>query len=1512
MSVCFSEVILMAYLVLSNGAVFEGSRIGANKTVSGEMVFSTELQYLKTLTNPDYSGKIVIQTFPLVGNHGVVKEESCGECSVGGYIVREICDTPSNFRSEGDLDTYLKDNGVCGISGVDTRELTRIIREEGTVSAIICDEIPKDFPQKPAATSSNTSEADKLNILQVKKSSRDLSIKKVLVIGSGPIVIGQAAEFDYAGAQACRVLRDEGINVVLVNSNPATIMTDKNLADEIYLEPLNAETIARIIEKERPDGLLAGLGGQTGLTIAMQLARDGTLDKYNVRLLGTDVDAIDKAEDRELFRDTMKQIGQPCVPSDVTDNVEGALAIAENIGYPVIVRPAFTLGGSGGGIAECKEELQIIAKNGLDMSPITQVLIEKCISGWKEIEFETMRDSAGNAIIVCSMENFDPVGIHTGDSIVAAPALTLSDEEFRMLRQASLDIISAIGIVGGCNCQFALNPNSFEYAVIEVNPRVSRSSALASKATGYPIAKITTKLALGYTLDEIKNDITGKTTALAEPAIDYVVVKFPKWPFDKFTESTRKLGTQMKATGEVMAIGQRFEEALMKAVRGAEISFDTLNAPPLDSRTVTERLSDQNDRRVFTVFEALKAGVSVDEIFDITKIDRWFINKIKKLADFEKKIENGLSEGDYLKAKKLGYTDAAISRISGETKLPAHSFSYKMVDTCAARFAAETPYFYSCSDKACDSRAFRRSGKPVVMVLGSGPIRIGQGIEFDYSSVHCVWTLREMGYDVVIVNNNPETVSTDYDTADRLYFEPLTPEDVMNIIRVENPIGVVVAFGGQTAIKLTQFLDNNGIKILGTSAESIDVAEDRSRFDALLENFGIKRPKGMGVNTVDEAVAAAESFGYPVLLRPSYVIGGQNMTISRSREQTVKYMNTILSGGIDNPVLVDKYMPGTELEVDVISDGEDVLIPGIMEHIERAGVHSGDSIAVYPPYNLTDKFLRKICDCSEKLALAMNTKGLVNIQYLIYDNELYVIEVNPRASRTVPYISKVTNVPMVDLASKVMLGEKLCDLGYGTGLYRTPPYYAVKVPVFSFEKLNDVNSILGPEMKSTGEVLGIGKSMPEALFKGLTAAGFTIPSPHTEKDSGVLISVEENDYQEILSLAKRFWDDGITVYATSGTASAISQAGIEVNSVSNAAESNDIELLMESGKLDYIIYTGAVKDATVGDYIKLHRRAMQLGIPCLTSLDTANALADIIESRFNLANTELVDINSMRLWRQKIHFAKMHSCGNDYIFIENFDGKLTCPESLCVSLCTPHYGIGGDGIVLIEKSSVADAKMRSFNRDGTEGRMAGNNIRCVAKYLYDKGYVRSEHISVETASGIYRMKLYLRDGKVSSVSVDMGKAEFASKAIPVNTSEDKMINSSIDIGGNKYSVTCLSVGNPHCVVFSDTIDSLDLETIGPKFECAEIFPERINTEFVRVINSTNLRLRVWERGNGETLACGTGACAAAVAAVENGYCEKGKDITVKLLGGELIVNYTDEKIMLTGNAVMVFEGEFEY
>jgi carbamoyl-phosphate synthase large subunit len=1338
---------------------------------------------------------------------------------------------------------------------------------------------------------------------------KDLSIKKVLVIGSGPIVIGQAAEFDYAGTQACRVLKNEGIKTVLVNSNPATIMTDGDMADAVYLEPLTVDTIKRIILKERPDSLLAGLGGQTGLTLAMQLNHEGFLKKHGVRLIGTNAEAIDKAEDRKLFKDAMTKIGQPVIPSDIANDVDSALKIAEKIGYPVIVRPAFTLGGSGGGVAYNEAELRTVAATGLDLSPITQVLIEKYIYGWKEIEFEVMRDSMGNAICVCSMENLDPVGVHTGDSIVVAPALTLADREYQMLRSAAISIINEMGIEGGCNCQFALNPDSFEYAVIEVNPRVSRSSALASKATGYPIAKVSVKIALGYTLDEIVNDITGKTCACFEPAIDYVVVKVPKWPFDKFQGASRKLGSQMKATGEVMSIAHSFEAALMKAIRGAEIGLDTLNRTVTSTLSLEKRINAMDDLRIFYVFEAIKAGWSNERLHRLTRIDNWFLDKLRNLAAFEAEISGkAIDKETYLKGKYYGYTDAALERISKHPlpmkKLP----SYKMVDTCAAEFEAQTPYFYSSFDDYCDSRNFKKSGKETVIVIGSGPIRIGQGIEFDYSSVHCVRTLKKLGYDVIIINNNPETVSTDYDTADRLYFEPLTPEDVMGVIEAEKPVGVVVAFGGQTAIKLTDFLDKKGIKILGTSAEGIDIAEDREKFDALLGNLGISRPRGMGVYTMEEAFEAAETLGYPVLLRPSYVIGGQNMVIANDRGDVERYMSVILSGGSGYSILIDKYMPGTELEVDVISDGQDVLIPGIMEHIERAGIHSGDSIAVYPPFNLPDKMIQVVVDRSVKLALALGTKGLVNIQYLIYGNELYVIEVNPRASRTVPYLSKVTGIPMVDVASRIMMGAKLSELGYKNGLCSTPPYYTVKVPVFSFEKLSDANSQLGPEMKSTGEVLGIGRTLVEALFKGFAAAGYKLSSAADMSRKGVLLSVENHELPEVISLAKKLNDIKLKIYATPDTADVVSSLGIKVTRVN---KEQTLQLLKD-GELSLIIYTGALYDDTLAEYIELHGHAVRCGVPTITSLDTAGAMADMLASRYNTGNTELVNLNDMRKERRILHFAKMQGTGNDYIFFDNRDGGIEAPGSLAVSICDRHYGIGGYGVVLMENSDIADAKMRIFNRDGSEGHMAGNSIRCVGKYLYDKGIVKKEEMTIETNTGVKKLKLYLRNGRVGTASVDMGKADLNPKSLPSTFEGEAVIDMPVVIGGAEYKITCASVGNPHCVVFTEDIDSLDLEKIGPEFENAPYFPERINTEFVRIVNENTLRMRVFERGNGETWACGTGACAAVIAATEKGLFKKGRDVTVKLIGGDLTVNYTDERVTLTGDAVLVYEGFFEY
>ena len=1357
---------------------------------------------------------------------------------------------------------------------------------------------------------------------------KDPSIKKVLVIGSGPIVIGQAAEFDYAGTQACRVLKNEGVNVVLVNSNPATIMTDKALADEIYLEPLTLETVMRIIDKEKPDAVLAGLGGQTGLTIGMQLTKNGFLESRGVRLIGTNADAIDKAEDRELFKEAMEAIGQPVIPSDIANDADTAIAIADRIGYPVIVRPAFTLGGAGGGVAYNRDELLPIVNNGLLLSPITQVLIEKYIYGWKEIEFEVMRDHAGNTISICSMENFDPVGVHTGDSIVIAPAVTLSDKEYQMLRSASLKIIDSLGIEGGCNCQFALDPESFEYAVIEVNPRVSRSSALASKASGYPIAKVTAKIALGYTLDEIKNDVTGVTCACFEPALDYVVVKLPKWPFDKFYTVKRQLGTQMKATGEVMAIAPTFEAALMKAIRGAEISLDTLNNPLLKDPNldIIKKLYDMDDIRVFTVFEAIRRGVPTSVIHDITKIDEWFIDKIRLLAEYEEEVttrgaQNAtLSAEQYLRGKQLGYTDAALKRISG-CGLPAHRDAvYKMVDTCAAEFKAQTPYFYSTYDDECEAREMLAANdaagksKKRIIVLGSGPIRIGQGIEFDYSSVHCVWTLKSLGYEVAIINNNPETVSTDFDTADRLYFEPLTPEDVLNVINVEKPEGIVVAFGGQTAIKLTKFLDENGFTILGTSAESIDIAEDRERFDSLLEQFNIRRPKGMGVLTLDEALSAAKTLGYPVLLRPSYVIGGQNMTIAYNDGDVRQYMNIILSGSIENPVLVDKYMMGSELEVDVISDGQDVLIPGIMQHIERAGVHSGDSIAVYPPYNLRDSMKETIIECSTSLALALKTKGLVNIQYLIYDKKLYVIEVNPRASRTIPYISKVTGVPMVDIATRVMTGSPLKDLGYGTGLYKTPPYFAVKVPVFSFEKLLDANSSLGPEMKSTGEVLGVGKTMREALFKGLVSAGYSIAPKVNAGEQGVYITVKDEDKPEVVQLAKRFSDLGYKIYATEGTATAIRSIDIDVTVVNKLYDHANTSLdLLEDGRIKYIIYTGTPMDV-IDDFIRLHRRALQLSVATVTSIDTANALADILAGGYNQGNTELVDIARLRTEPQKLRFAKMQSSGDDIIFFDNRDNTVAAPEALAVNYCSRHFGIGGNGIALIEdpRDESEDAFVRMFNKDGSAGGIGANAILCVGKYLFDNGIVNKKEMNIGTPVGNKRIKIHTENDRVKTVKAYMGRADFNAAAVPVNINRRQVVDYPVNIGGKVWNVTCLSMGNPHCVVFAKHIDTIDVKAVGPKFEYSGYFPERINTEFVRFVNRSTLRLRTFERGNGETYACGTGACAAVAAACELGYCDYGEDITVKMKGGDVMVRVTDEGITMTGPTELIFEGTVEY
>ena len=1046
-------------------------------------------------------------------------------------------------------------------------------------------------------------------------------VKKVLVLGSGPIVIGQAAEFDYAGTQACRALKEEGLEVVLVNSNPATIMTDKDIADHVYIEPLNIPSVTQVIEMERPDSILPTLGGQTGLNLAMALHENGTLEKYGVRLLGTSPESIRKAEDRQGFKDCMESINQPCVTSLVVESVEDAVSFAESIGYPVIVRPAYTLGGTGGGIAYDRASLEEISDRGITLSRVGQVLIERCIAGWKEIEFEVMRDGAGNVITICSMENIDPVGVHTGDSIVVAPTQTLANKEFQMLRSAALDIISALEIEGGCNVQFALNPDSFEYAVIEVNPRVSRSSALASKATGYPIAKVAAKVALGYTLDEIPNAVTGKTKACFEPTIDYCVLKIPRLPFDKFTTASRTLGTQMKATGEVMAIANSFEGAVMKAIRSLELNVRALKLDKLEglyTDEIEELLVNVTDERLFVVAEALRRGFSPQKIYSITKMDIWFLDAFKRIIDMEEELKQckGEPDVDTLKrAKEMCFADSYIGALCGMAQADVKALrekyhiipAFKMVDTCAAEFDAETPYYYSTYDGENEARD-DGSGRKKVLVLGSGPIRIGQGIEFDYCSVHSVWALKKLGCETIIVNNNPETVSTDFDVADKLYFEPLTAEDVQNIVEQEKPWGAVVQFGGQTAIKLAKALTDMGVRILGTSSDGVDAAEDRERFDEILSKCGIPRAKGRTVFTTQEALDAAHELGYPVLVRPSYVLGGQGMEIAYTDRNIEEFMKIINMTVQEHPILVDKYLMGRELEVDGVFDGEDILIPGIMEHVERAGVHSGDSIAVYPPLHLEDKHRELILKHTKNMAKHLGVVGLINAQYILYDDDIYVIEVNPRSSRTIPYISKVTGVPIIDLATKVMLGAKLKDLEYGTGIYREASYFAVKAPVFSFEKLTDVDTGLGPEMKSTGEVLGLAETYPQALLKAFKGSGMRAP----KKGGRIIVTVKDEDKGEIIAIARGFEEMGVELFATAGTCQTLTGAGIACKSVNRVSQAHpNILDMIASGTVDLIINTPTRGRKHDSDGFRIRRSAVEHGVGCVTSVDTARALLTV-------------------------------------------------------------------------------------------------------------------------------------------------------------------------------------------------------------------------------------------------------------------------------------------------------------
>ena len=1060
---------------------------------------------------------------------------------------------------------------------------------------------------------------------------RDPRIKKVLVIGSGPIVIGQAAEFDYAGTQACRSLKEEGLEVVLVNSNPATIMTDKDIADKVYIEPLTVPVLEKIIEKEKPDSILPTLGGQAGLNLAMEIAETDFLEKHECRLIGTTSETIKKAEDRLEFKETMEKIGEPCAPSLVVENVEDGIAFTNKIGYPVVLRPAYTLGGSGGGIAHNQVELVEILENGLRLSRVGQVLVERCIAGWKEVEYEVMRDSAGNCITVCNMENIDPVGVHTGDSIVVAPSQTLGDKEHQMLRTSALNIINELNITGGCNVQYALHPESFEYCVIEVNPRVSRSSALASKATGYPIAKVAAKIALGYTLDEIKNAITKKTYASFEPTLDYCVVKIPRLPFDKFITASRKLTTQMKATGEVMSICNNFEGALMKAIRSLEQHVECLMDYDFTELT-DDQLEDQlhvvDDRRIWVIAEALRRGVSYDKIHEITKIDKWFIDKIAIIVEMENSLKNEPLTPELLKAaKRIEFPDTVISRLTGKSEDEIKQMrydnnivaSYKMVDTCAAEFEAATPYYYSVYGG--ENESVETNPPKKVLVLGSGPIRIGQGIEFDFCSVHCTWAFKEEGYETIIVNNNPETVSTDFDIADKLYFEPLTPEDVENIVNIEKPDGAVVQFGGQTAIKLTEALMKMGVPILGTKAEDVDAAEDRELFDEILEKCSIPRPTGGTVFTAEEAKEVANRLGYPVLVRPSYVLGGQGMQIATCDEEVEEFMEIINRIAQDHPILVDKYLQGKEIEVDAICDGTDILIPGVMEHIERAGVHSGDSISVYPAYSLSKEIIDTIEDYTEKLARSLHVKGMINIQFIVCDGKVYVIEVNPRSSRTVPYISKVTGIPIVKLATKCIIGHTIKEMGYKPGLQPNADYIAIKMPVFSFEKIRGAETSLGPEMKSTGECLGIAKTFNEALYKAFLGAGVVLP-----KHKKIIISVKDADKQEVVPLAQRFEKLGYEVYATRSTADVLRQNGVDaikVNKIHQEAPTV-MDLLLEH-KIDIVIDTPTQGRDKNRDGFLIRRTSIETGVNCFTSLDTVDALLTSLESNAK-ENLTLVDI----------------------------------------------------------------------------------------------------------------------------------------------------------------------------------------------------------------------------------------------------------------------------------------------
>lgn len=1221
-------------LLLNNGIILEGKSIGAAGTKFAQLSFDTSMAgYQEILTNPESKGMAIVLTYPEIGNTGINSTDFISEIpQISALIIKNCSEIESHYQCEKSLKQYLIENNIVAISNVDTRYLTQLIRDAKTnLNCLITTEEITDKMRQELAAMPTLPKAEKATNISQKtsKTGIELGIKKVLVIGSGPIVIGQAAEFDYAGVQACRSLKEENIEVILVNSNPATIMTDQNIADKVYIEPLTIEAIEQIIAKEKPDGLIASLGGQTGLNMAVSLHDAGILEKYNLKLLGTKIDAIQNAEDRELFKNLMDKIGEPVPESRTVSNFDDAQTFADKIGFPLIIRPAFTLGGSGGGIATNQREFQEIVHTGLLRSPINQILVEKSIAGYKEIEYEVMRDSTDSCITICNMENIDPIGVHTGDSFVVAPTQTLTAKECQMLKNSAFKIIRALKIEGGCNVQFALDTISNQYYVIEVNPRVSRSSALASKATGYPIAKVTTKLAIGYTLAEIKNAITQKTMANVEPSIDYVVTKIPKWPFDKFESGDRLLGTKMKATGEIMAIGRTFENSFKKAITSLEDKNTGLIRKRFNELSTDELkalLHVQDDRRIFRVAEALSRGISIEEICQITKIDKWFISKINILTDFEAKLKKEkLTPQLYLQAKEKGFLDSEIAVFTRTKLADIEAFkkennikaAFKIVDTCAGAIEAQTPYYYSTYNEVDENVVDDRKS---ILILGSGPIRIGQGIEFDYCSVHAAWSVKKCGYQSLIVNSNPETLSTDFDVADKLFFEPMNIENIMNIIEAEKPEGVLVQFGGQTAINLASQLEARGVKILGTTLESINKAEDRKQFEKLLQELNILQPKGVAVRKEIEAIEASRALGFPLLVRPSYVIGGRGMQVVYDEDELLAYFKSALKFSDEHPVLIDQYIEGKEVELDAISDGQNVLIPGVTEHIERAGVHSGDSMAIYPTQKVKQKVVDTLVDYTTKIARALNIKGLMNIQFVLKDDVVYVIEVNPRASRTVPIMSKATSIPMVDIAIKAILGQDLKSQGVQIGLADKTSLVCVKLPVFSFQKLNRIDPALAPEMKSTGEVLGLDTVYEKALIKAFLAGGYKFPSHRGD----VLLSLNDHFKSEALDIAQSLVDLGFRVVATVGTHNFLEANNIPSKEIMNF-DLEKIQQHMKLKKLSFVINTpSTTNSARVGSQNRgflIRTIAEMYSTPCFTSIDTARAYLKAM--KYYIANPEL-------------------------------------------------------------------------------------------------------------------------------------------------------------------------------------------------------------------------------------------------------------------------------------------------